>query len=195
VNAHEGFDEGATWAWYWTPAELAGLARGSPAVEPPAAELPTPGLEALDFEAFVASVSAASRTEDEDLVRAADLLLSRCVHAWEGGGSASGGQDRWAYDDATRGVDATHRQSDGADFGNLDPKQVPAASRARVAVLRTFNCIVKRALPVVALDGPLGAALKRAKVRGPPAAPLTSGRRSPLCSPRPRGASSRRACA
>jgi len=130
VSSHEGFDEGATWAWFWTDADLAALQR-----------LPGPRPMPPEFE--FAPLEAVARDEFDRLAamctRAADCALVRKAN------------------------DRLRAMADGADFDNLSGSDFAREERPRAAVLRVFNCMVRRALPLVGMDGQLGKAVRAAR--------------------------------
>jgi len=128
VSSHEGFDEGATWAWYWTGSDLTSIQRIPNILRP--AHLMS-AVPCASFDEFTALVQGASRSADCDLTRQVNQRL--------------------------------RAQSDGFDFGNLSSVDFDGQLLPRLSVLRFLNCMVRRALPLIATEGQLGSMLKDAK--------------------------------
>jgi len=128
VSSHEGFGEGATWAFYWEPEELPLVMRDDDGSEnkPPTARQPI----VLSREEFIVKGCGADRWTcemDYELVRLVNFALQH-----------SGEHDAMNLD--------FDRDFSVPVFSNQAMRS-ESECKARIAVLRLFNCMVERSLP------------------------------------------------
>lgn len=129
VSSHEGFGDGATWAFYWEPDEFGTLVRDQVEEERRTVAVTLPNkLDQNEFLSACLDNAAWSAEQDSYLMRMVNSTLQRAGE-----------------------LDAMNLDVHNVPLagGMVDP----AKALGRIAVLRLLNCMIRRALPLLSEDG------------------------------------------